>query len=235
MGEDCVLRVDAALYPDVAEHGGLAQALAAVAAGEGGRLGEIIAGGPQRLVTATVVCERGKVTITSMVDRRAFSIRIVVDGRDWATGGVDSLAEVVGVAAAWCGGATLRQLCAAFPFMTTDRIALGFEAGNPLDAYWDSHLADADLADVRPLLLAARHHPRLSKLFPGVSHLTLIRLRLDDQDRERGEVRIQLLPDGRYEVDSSWMNHPSPAVSIDDAIALAVAQLPAPPSSREKN
>lgn len=227
------LPVDAALYPDVAEMGGLPAALAAVAARDGAGVGEIVAGGFHRNVAVALMSDRGRVTVTLVVDRRVFSIRVVVDGYDWAAGGASSLSDVVGVAAAWRGGATLRQLCAAFPFMTTDPVALGYEAGDPLGAYWEVNLTDPELTEVRPLLRAARRHPRLSGLFPRVSHLTLARFALDERDRSQGEVRVLVTRDGHYRVDSSWVDESQTVESIDEAIALAAAQLPAEPSVEE--
>ena len=231
--EDEAEPVDAELYPDVAEYGGLGAALTAVAAREGAAIGRIVSAGPQRNSILSLVSDRGSVSVILIVNRRVFSIRVVVDDRIWASGGAALLTEVVGVAAAWQGGTTLRQLCDTFPFMKTDPIALGYEASDPLGGYWEANLTDPELTVVRPLLQAARRHPRLSRLFPGVSHLTLVRLRLDDKDRERGDVEIQVKPDGHYVIDSSWSDEPQTADSIDDAIASAAALLPTPPSSLE--
>jgi Family of unknown function (DUF6193) len=214
------------LYQDVAERGGLANVLTGLAAAGGMVIGEIHAGGSTGQTAATMAFgDRSQLTVVLIVDRRMFSVRIVGDGRDWASGGTTSLQEVVEVAAAWYSGMRLAELHGRFPFMEIDALAEAYEAGNPVPALWDSHLADPELTAIRPLLAAARQHPDLGLLYLGVSHLTLARFRIDDRDRELGAVDVQLLGDGRYQVSSSWVVEQQVVETIDEAVSAAAEHL----------
>jgi len=215
------LAVDALLYPDIAEYGGLADAMQAVAAAEGIGLGELVTASRVRRVAVSALSEHGVVHVGLMVDRRVFSIYIYVDERQVAVGGTDSLQEVVGVAGAWAADVGLRRLGDEFPFLETYEIP-----DNPIAVSWESHLADPDLTEIRPFLLAARQNPLLRGWMPGVSHLTLARF--SSRERER-VLDVLLRRDGRYEVSSTWTAQPRIVETVDEAVAEAAAQIEVAP------
>lgn len=216
------------LYPEVAAAGGLAPALLRVAERKSITLSGVRApDGPEAQNYASVGSDRGWVSVTLGIELRVFIVRVGREREVWASGSTEDLLEAVRVAALWQQGCTLRQLHERFPFMTYGRLAQGWEDGDPVGAQWEDVLADPDLERLRPLLRAARAHPRLGQLFPAVTHLTLARFLIKPQ-RGAPQVRIALTPDG-YAVDSSWSETPRRVQTIDDAINEAAAQLPPPP------
>ncbi len=87
-------------------------------------------------------------------------------------------------------------------------------------------LHDDDLDAIRPLLRAAHAHPRLRELFPSVTHLTLVRLKVDPFDTAGDEVLILLSRQGTYRVDAARSNAAREVSTVDDAVEAAVSRLP---------
>jgi hypothetical protein len=219
--------IDTTLYPDILERGGLGPALAEAASRSSVDLGPLtIPEGIQGYWDVSVSAGRGSVGVCLGAKERVFLINIANESHVWAAGKTEDLSDVVRVADHWRAGATLHELHTRFPFMTYSRLAQGYEDGNPVRAQWDDLLEDPDLTRIRPLLRAAHANDRLGRLFPSVTHHTLARFLLDHTNRDAGQVRIALRADGRYEVDSRWVDTPHTVDTIGEAIDAAVAQLP---------
>jgi hypothetical protein len=155
-----------------------------------------------------------------VLDRRLFSTTVSRPGNIQGDGGTENLLEVVSVAHAWRGGATLRELNTRFPFMRYSRMALAFEDGDHVPVRWHALLHDENLDLARPLLQAAYANARLRNLFPSVSHLTLVRFAVDALDRSAGEVRIRLGSDGAHRVDATWADERA-VPTVEEAVEVA--------------
>jgi hypothetical protein len=223
--DDVSAVLDAALYPDVIELGGLPSALRTLAGRRGVDLGDVSAApGYGPFDAARLNSDRGGIGVVLSPDERRFTVQMSGGGHPWAYGSTDDLTTVVEVAGAWRAGATLRELGARFPFMQYDRMAQAYEEGDQVAARWDHLLHDPDLDTVRPVLRAAHADARLRELFPSVSHLTLVRL-VDSVEAAGGEVRIRRSPRGTYLVDASWDETPRDTGTTEEAVAAAVALL----------
>jgi hypothetical protein len=171
------------LYPDIAQQGGLGPAWLNAARRAGLELHGITWGGYSRLFHAWIDTPRGTVELHLGAEHRVFSMLILVEYKEWVWGSTDDLTQAARAAAAWRDGSTIRELIAAFPFLKTDRIAQAREDGNLRDVLWSIHLEDPGYATMQPVLRAAHDDPRLSRLFPSVTHETLARFTVDDRDR----------------------------------------------------
>jgi hypothetical protein len=109
--------------------------------------------------------------------------------------------------------------------MKTDRFAQAREDGNLLEVLWDFHLEDPGYETMRPVLRAAHDDPRLSRLYPSVTHETLARFNVDPNDRENGQVAIWYHPD-HYDVETSWQETTRTAATPAEAVRLASAEIP---------
>ncbi|SCF21516.1 hypothetical protein GA0074695_4416 [Micromonospora viridifaciens] len=109
------------LYPDLAERGGLAPALAETATRHQLDIGQVTAPeqGRARFTCAELSSERGVVCVGLGSHARYFMIDLRVSGEVQARGDATDLLQVAQVADAWRGGATLGELTERFVFMET--------------------------------------------------------------------------------------------------------------------
>ncbi|MBV1855913.1 DUF6193 family natural product biosynthesis protein [Catellatospora tritici] len=218
------MRIDAELYPEVVDAGGLLRALVELAERNGVDLDGAHESPPLSLGMVTVPSDRGGIHVGVIRSARGFTIAMSGPNWTWARGTTADLPDVVEVAGAWRGGMLLRELTAAYPFLAYDALGLGYEDGDPVSAMWGILLAAEHLERQRPLLRAAFAHPRLRPLMPGVSHGT-VRLKRDHLVRDAGEVTITEIGD-RYGVGSGWFDEdPELVDSLTEAIELAVLLL----------
>jgi hypothetical protein len=198
---------DAKFYPDLVESGSLSQTLRALADAEDLEIGNLRPGSSPELSeyrTAETDSERGLIRVSTVLNRRSFSISIdsVQGNFVWTDGSTTSLTDVAQVIDAWRSGSTLDQLNARFPFMEFSRLAGGFERGTPGETAWDILLEDPYYAPQRDMLSLLRAEPTLSRLFPFYSH-GVLRLAIDPLDRDSGEIDIERRDDGRFDVSRS--------------------------------
>ncbi|MGK5682535.1 DUF6193 family natural product biosynthesis protein [Actinoplanes sp. URMC 104] len=226
MTDESVSPLDPELYPDLLEQDGLGPSLALAARRAGIDLDELTwTDDFFRLTHAWVETPHGKVSLHIVADRRLFGVEVIVDNNVRAWGSAPDLEQAVRVTAAWRDGSTVRELIAAYPFMKTDRFALGREDGNLLDVLWAFHLEDPGYEDMRPVLRAAHDDPRLSRLYPSVTHETLARFTVDPDNRENGQVAIWRHHD-HYRVETSWREVMHSAANAVEAVRLASAEVP---------
>ena len=228
MSGEPVSPINVGVYPDLAEHGGLGPAWRNAARGAGIDI-DITSPGHSdffRLKYATVETPRGAIKLSAVYGERVFGVKIRVENDLWASGLTDDLEQAARVAVAWRDGSTIRELVEAFPFMKTNRIAQALEDGNLREVLWSMHLEDEGYELMRPVLRAAHDDPRLSGLYPSVTHETLARFTVDHRDRENGQIAIYYFP-SHYEVLSSWEeNRVHSAATPDEAVRLASSLIP---------
>jgi len=214
------------LYPDLAEQGGLGPAWRNAARRAGVDLEDITwPSGFFQLKSASVPVANGRIDVETVPDQRQFSMDIRVHTKSWLWGSTDELEQAARAAATWRDGSTIRDMIAAFPFLTTSRFAQAREDGNLLEVLWDYYLQDPGYETIRPLLRAAHADPRLRRLYPSVTHETLARFTVDPDDRENGQVAIWYHPD-HCEIQTSWQGTVRAAATPAEAVHLASAEIP---------
>ncbi|MCO5993663.1 hypothetical protein [Actinoallomurus rhizosphaericola] len=166
--------IDPNLYPDLMSLGGLAQAIRRTAEHLRIELGTITTQpGAGEFITAEIGSARGTISVLLGVERRLFSVKISAETHVWATGGIDDLDSVLGVADAWRKGASLQELTDHFPFMHETALARAYENGDPIVAQWDLLLSHSEYVELRPLLRAVHALDEFRSLFPYISHNVL--------------------------------------------------------------
>ena len=166
--------VDPALYPDVADTGGLVSALYREASGQGLELGPLVAGAqPGALVRAKAVTGRGTFLVAADRDtERAFDITVWAPGVHLGTGSTGDLAAAAAAVHDWQSGRPVGEMAAAWPFIDFDRLAEAHVEGRAVITAWrlmrerdpGVRLADPELTE------AAYAEPRLRVLFPFPTH-----------------------------------------------------------------
>lgn len=223
--------LDANLYPDLFESGGLVSAMIQCSQANDMELGPVrpATESPRaRFITAVADTDRGAIFIHLGARRRKFSISIEGDVHPWADGGTDDLLSAVKVVHVWRRGATLEKLKSDFPFMHYSELAKAYESGDPVATQWEQLLDTEEFSSVRAILQKVYADDRLRLLFPFFSHGTL-RLARDYSDRTAGEIWISPLPDGHYRVESTKSNEMGEeAISMDQLIEIAISFLACP-------
>ena len=197
--------LNASLYPDLIEAGGLAPLLRRMAAAEHIDLGDVEPDTPHReglYITARMTSDRGPVGILLGLDSRRFSISLgdAKTARGWASGSTRDITEAARVIEAWRHGLKLKEMAERFPFIDYPRLSQGYEDGNPVETQWNILLEDDDFGDYHSLLTELRADPAISSLFPYFSHWVL-RLAKDRFEPSAKQIAISDIPDtSRYEV-----------------------------------
>lgn len=198
---------DAKYYPELVAYGGLSQALRRLAEDRGLDLGDVRPASDRGLSvyrTAEAASSRGLIRISTVLNRRAFSISMDSAEGDfvWANGSTTTLGDVAEVIDAWRSGVLLAPLRERFPFIEFSKMAEGYECGEPAETAWGILLADDNRISHREMLAALRSNSRLSGMFPFFSH-DVLRLAIDPFKRDAGEICIAPQGNGRFSVQSS--------------------------------
>jgi len=197
--------LNADLYPDIIDFGGLVFAVQEVARVAGLDLGVVGSRpGEWQVYSADMTSPRGPVSVVLGLEKRLFSITLGsgTGNYTWATGGTDDLTAVARMIDAWRRGITLCELSGQFPFMTYSRISQAYEDGNQVSVQWDILLSAREDYIDEGLLLAAASEPLLRQLFPYFSHGTLC-LDVNSLDRSEGRITLTRREGGGYRVESS--------------------------------
>ncbi|MGA5818037.1 DUF6193 family natural product biosynthesis protein [Kitasatospora sp. NPDC094028] len=170
----------AVLYPEIAEHGSLAAALAALAAERGLTLDAVVTDSdPLRHATAaSVLPHREAATVSAWVHERRWWVSASATNGTVLSGVTDELHLVPAVLAAWARGAAVEEIGRLAGF---DVLTGRFEVpdGNAVDviaAEWQYRLKearDADWPEHLELVEAAFAEPRLRRFYPFTSHWAL--------------------------------------------------------------
>lgn len=186
--------LNAELYSDLVEAGGLAAALRQVAHAEHLDLGEIKVQnewGRSAFTTARLTADRSAVAVLLGGDSRRFSISAGQPFKDpgWVSGSTPDLSEAARMLSAWRAGTKLKELTARFPFLEYPPISQGYEDGAPVPAQWEIVLADQEADGYRDLLIALRTDDLVGGMFPYLSMFTL-RLAANPYDMSAAEVVV---------------------------------------------
>ncbi|GHE63645.1 hypothetical protein CP980_33320 [Streptomyces vinaceus] len=228
--------MNADLYPELAAAGSLAAALELLAADLGADLA-VVPGDWGELVSAGIaasVPERKPLSVHIGADSRRFGVSGWSQGVELITGSTPDLADVVRSGVAWGQGRSLRELRAALPFLHSDERAEAHDRGPVavVELQWRSMRRQAaeapDFPEFGALVEAAHAERRLRELYVFSSHWTL-GFSSCTGFPFRNEVAIAPSHGGSpFRV----LKHPhsdviDEAVTAEEAVALAVARLPA--------
>lgn len=198
--------LDYSRYPDVAAAGDLRKALQDTFDSVGIPMTAQHMEAPGWVLTHAVVHAADRQVHVHMTSGgRAFALDLGVPGFQMAHGRTADLREVAAAIATFLNGATLRQLGAAWPFVTFSPFAAAFERGEPdAIAYRWQQLLDPttartrQLPDLRDFLVAAIGEPRLHALYPFTSHYDLGFRRSVLHTQSQALAWVRPLGEGRY-------------------------------------
>jgi hypothetical protein len=159
--------LDAELYPDLVEQGGLGPALQRALASAGSAL---------HVSEDCIEAGRRACHVYVADQERLFLCNFRDHGLLLARARTAHLAEVVALIHAWLEeGVSTTELRRRFPFTETEPVAEPFEEGSHVEWKWEQLEQDvaADKPKLLPLLHLARNVPALRQLFPFTSVWTL--------------------------------------------------------------
>jgi hypothetical protein len=154
------------LYQDLVDAGGLEAVLSAACPGCDIEMLE--ARGAFGGFVATVTKDDRGVRVLPLVGERLFYVRHKLRTTYLSWLPTTELAEVTGSAACWLGGATARELAAAWPFADFVDVADAFESGDRIELMWQQYRAH-EPHDLGEFVEAAMCEPRLRRMFPFTS------------------------------------------------------------------
>lgn len=235
-------------YPDVIAAGGLAAALAQVAADQGLTLGAPTPapeGSPGDVRFPALIPGRADLTVSARRRRRSFRLENNESGIAHARGYTADLTEVARAVAAWFAGSDPRGMKAAAPFIELPLMAEARATGSAesvVETNWqlrrdawrrlkefkpDDWCEPGALTAQRDLIDAAYAEPRLRRLYAMTSHFNLWFSQCTDSPFARVGAVIEPRSDGSYGV---WMRqHRDEGESFDTphaAVARAAELLP---------
>lgn len=216
------------LYPDIASAGSLRNALHA----EFDRASHLLSVLPEpapgwRYVGARVEDTRRRTSVVMGIDERVFIMEFWTTGVCMARGSTADLPAVAGAAHTWQSGSAVRELSAAWPFVSFSPLAEAHERGEAAEYTWRRHHDDPQQAPhLHSFIAMAIHEPRLRALFPFTSMGTLGFSRTAGYPHSDDCPWIRPLGDDRYLVtgpDGRVLGTADAAGSV----ALALSALPA--------
>jgi hypothetical protein len=147
------------------------------------------------------------VNVLPLVGKRLFHISHKLRGTHLSWLDTTDLAEAIGSAATWVGGATARELAATWPFADFVDIADAFESGDRIEFTWQVNRA-YDPSGLGEFIEAAMREPRLRRMYPFRSlSWTSFRPTADEYRvpgpwvRSAGDGRFSVVEDRRVEPD----------------------------------
>ncbi|MFF3563234.1 DUF6193 family natural product biosynthesis protein [Streptomyces sp. NPDC002574] len=204
-GPDLSRFLDARLYPDLVEMGGLSSAMRALATENDVDLGTLCSeygSGPGLFNSAVADSHRGRISVLLGRRERMFSLNIQGRGFTWADGMTSDLHDLVSAVGAWQRGVPVDDFTEMFPFMAAGRLARAYESGDPVAAQWEWLRTAEVYAGERPLVDALYGDSHLRALFPYISH-GVLRLSTGRGVQGAREMFISPLGHGRYRVEDT--------------------------------
>ncbi|BEL08236.1 hypothetical protein Q0Z83_064270 [Actinoplanes sichuanensis] len=192
-------------YPDVVAAGSFRAALQNAFDQLGLRLKAEHVSSPGWVHTHAVVSDGDRhAYVHLMSGERAFVVDFWMSGMRMAEGSAPDLAPIAAAVDVYLGGADLRQLHAAWPFVKYHGLAEAFERGQPeaIEFTWRRMLTDPPRHDrrdeLRDFLVAAAEEPRLRALHPSTSHFDLGLRRFVRAPQNPALAWVRPFGDGRY-------------------------------------
>jgi hypothetical protein len=131
------------------------------------------------------------------------------------------LAEVTGSAAAWLGGATARELAAAWPFARFVDVADAYESGDRTELSWQRYRANKK-DGLGEFAEAAMREPRLRRMYPFKSMWWMSFRPTADEYWVPGPW-VRPAGDGRFTVAGSRQVEPEITYAAAEAVRVRLA------------
>ncbi|MEU7139696.1 DUF6193 family natural product biosynthesis protein [Nocardia sp. NPDC046473] len=223
------------LYQDLVDAGGLGAVLQAACPDCDINMND--AQGAFGGFVATASLHDRAVYVIPLVGKRLFRVRHKVRAAYLSALATTDLAEVTGSAAAWLGGATARELAAAWPFADFVDVADAYDSGDRIEFQWQLYRAQTyKKDDLAEFIEAAMLEPRLRRMFPFRSlYWMSFRPTADEYRvpgpwvRSAGDGRFTVVPDRRVEPDIAYDAAEAARVCVAEMDRLGV------PSPEELN
>ncbi|MET9230492.1 DUF6193 family natural product biosynthesis protein [Lentzea sp. NPDC003310] len=138
--------------------------------------------------------------------------------------------------AAWLGGATARELAAAWPFADFVAVADAYESGDEVEFRWQTTRA-GNQPGLDEFIAAAMRHPRLRPLYPFTSHWWMS-FRVAPHAYRLGGPWVRALGGGRFAVTADRQRDHEVDYDAAAAVRVVAAELdrlgvPSPPPGPE--
>ncbi|WP_225726536.1 MULTISPECIES: DUF6193 family natural product biosynthesis protein [unclassified Nocardia] len=172
---------------------------------------------------ATVSKHDRAVYILPFVDKRLFRVRHKVRATYLSWLATTELAEVTGSAAAWLGGATARELAAAWPFADFVDIADAYDSGDRIEFQWQIYRA-YERDGLGEFIEAALREPRLRRMYPFRSMFWMSFRPTADEYRAPGPW-VRSAGDGRYTVVANRRVEPDITYDAAEAVRVCLAEM----------
>ncbi|MFJ1767349.1 DUF6193 family natural product biosynthesis protein [Amycolatopsis sp. NPDC088138] len=163
------------------------------------------------------------VSVIPLTELRLFRVRHRLRGRYLSWLSTTELAEVTGATAAWLGGATARDLAAAWPFADFVAVADAYESGDPIELRWQLYRAH-DLDGLGGFVEAAMREPRLRRMYP-VKSVTTMSFRPTAEPSRVSGPWVRPAGGGRYQVFERRGEDPAVTCEAAEAVRVCVAAL----------
>ncbi|MEV6238001.1 DUF6193 family natural product biosynthesis protein [Lentzea sp. NPDC051838] len=208
------------MYQDLVDAGGLRSVLEAAC--PGGEVEMFDAPGAFGGFVAIVTKNDRAVKVLPRVGERQFLVRHKLRGMHLSFLLTTDLTEVVGSAATWLGGATPRELAAAWPFADFVDVADAFESGDRIELAWQ--LKRAQKNELHEFVDAAMREPRLRSMFPFRS-LYWMGFRPTADEYPVPGPWVRATDGGRFTVADNRRLEPNIPYDAEEAVRVCVAEM----------
>ncbi|WIX98148.1 DUF6193 family natural product biosynthesis protein [Amycolatopsis mongoliensis] len=154
---------------------------------------------------------------------RLFRVRHMLRGTYLSRLSTVELAEVTGSAASWLGGATARELVAAWPFADFVDVADAFESGDRTEFMWQVYRA-YKVSGLGEFIEAAMREPRLRRMYPFTSMFWMSFRPTADEYRVPGPW-VRSAGDGRVTVVGDRRVDPDVIYVAAEAVRVCLAEM----------
>lgn len=172
---------------------------------------------------ATVTKNDRAVHVLPLVRERLFYVRHKLRTTYLSRLPTTELTEVTGSAATWLGGATARELAAAWPFADFVDVADAYVSCDRIELKWQLYRAH-EPHDLGEFVEAAMREPRLRRMFPFMSMYWMSFRPTADECRVPGPW-VRAVGDGRYTVTVSRGEEPGITYDAAEAVQVCVAEM----------
>ncbi|MDX8144905.1 DUF6193 family natural product biosynthesis protein [Lentzea sp. BCCO 10_0061] len=209
------------LYQDVVDAGGLTAVLQAACPGCDIDLRDSRGAFGGFVVTAS----KGDraVRVTPVAGERLFDLRHKVREMHLSRVATTELAEVIGSTAAWLGGATARELAAAWPFADFVDVADAYESGDRTELSWQQYRANRT-DGLGEFVEAAMREPRLRRMYPFKSMWWMSFRPTADEYWVPGPW-VRSVAGGRFTVAENRQVEPEITYDAAEAVRMCLAEM----------
>ncbi|UOX85862.1 DUF6193 family natural product biosynthesis protein [Amycolatopsis sp. FBCC-B4732] len=172
---------------------------------------------------ATVSRRDRAVSVMPLRRERLFRVRHKLRGSFLSRLSTAELAEVTGSAATWLGGATARELAAAWPFADFVAVADAYESGDRTEFTWQLYRAYPQFG-LGEFIEAAMREPRLRRMHPFTSLFRMSFRPTADEYRVPGPW-VRSVGDGRFTVVANRREEPDIAYGAVEAVRVCLAEV----------